>query len=279
MITFITEKLHPIKLFPTRATNTPRTLFCIFGLAPPYKDPVFIVVFQRRRGSFESCFSCKDPSQKKMRRLLLFVYVTAAFRNSFLENASVSSEGLFRSDFVRRIRDNPQPCFVDSPLLPKILQNPKILQHAAVAALQNPPPSTQIRLRLKGGGRISRARAAATAKPPRSGEREASAGGVRKQRRFVKQPRSPQGAPPPPRKPKKQIYREIMAKSKAARAERKRTKANYAAMLEELDADFRAHRHLFQPFIRKDLRHDAVVDPEARPENAAGKTSNDAGFP
>jgi hypothetical protein len=53
-----------------------------------------------------------------------------------------------------------------------------------------------------------------------------------------------------------------MEKSKAARAERKRTKANYLTMLEELDADFQACRHLFQPLMRTDLRRNAIADPE-----------------
>jgi hypothetical protein len=65
-----------------------------------------------------------------------------------------------------------------------------------------------------------------------------------------------------PRKSKKRIYQEIMAKSKAARAERKRTKANYLTMLEELDNDFLESRHLFQPMLRTDLRKNAIVDPE-----------------
>jgi hypothetical protein len=53
-----------------------------------------------------------------------------------------------------------------------------------------------------------------------------------------------------------------MAKSKAARAERKRTKANYLTMLEELDNDFLENRHIFQPMLKTDLRKNAIEDPE-----------------
>ena len=72
-------------------------------------------------------------------------------------------------------------------------------------------------------------------KRDRTAKRMLAKGGVQKKR----------ATPPTPlaeaaeRRRRKKVYREIIAKSKLHRSERKRQKAKYEVMREELDAEFR----------------------------------------